>query len=83
LVSEHDVRDTVNVRKISVGTCSEDDQRCRDTFLSLKKTCQINALSFWAKLGDRLGITAHGIAHLPDLIHQRAIPKRLLNDCSS
>jgi Transposase IS66 family len=73
--SEQDVRDPVTIRKISGGTRSDDGRRCRDTFLSLKKTCQKNAISFWAYLGDRLGITAHGIAHLPDLIRQRAAPK--------
>src|SRR4051812_14419785 len=73
--SEQDVRDPVTIRKISGSTRSEDGRRCRDTFLSLKKTCQKNAISFWAYLGDRLGITTHGIAHLPDLIRQRAPPK--------
>jgi hypothetical protein len=73
--SEQDVRDPVTVRKISGSTRSEDGRRGRDTFLSLKKTCQKNAISFWAYLGDRLGITAHGIAPLPDLIRQRAAPK--------
>jgi uncharacterized small protein (DUF1192 family) len=73
--SERDVRDPVTLRKISGGTRAEDGRRCRDTFLSIKKTCQKNAISFWAYLGDRLGITAHGIAHLPDLIRQRAAPK--------
>src|SRR4051812_47908278 len=37
--SEQDVRDPVTIRKISGGTRSEDGRRCRDTFLSLKKTC--------------------------------------------
>jgi Transposase IS66 family len=73
--SEQDVRDPVTLRKISGSTRSEDGRRCRDTFLSLKKTCQKNTISFWAYLGDRLGITAHGIAPLPDLIRQRAAPK--------
>src|SRR3954462_5914365 len=73
--SEQDVRDPVILRKISGSTRSEDGRRCRDTFLSLKKTCQKNTISFWAYLGDRLGITAHGIAPLPDLIRQRAAPK--------
>jgi len=73
--SEREVRDPVTIRKISGSTRSEDGRRCRDTFLSLKKTCQKNAISFWAFLGDRLGITVHGIAHLPDLIRQRAAPK--------
>lgn len=75
--SEQDVRDPVTIRKISGSTRGEDGRRCRDTFLSLKKTCQKNAISFWAFLGDRLGITVHGIAHLPDLIRQRAAPKPL------
>ena len=70
--SEQDVRDPVTIRKISGSTRSEDGRRCRDTFLSLKKTCQKNAISFWAYLGDRLGITTRTIAHLPDLIRQRA-----------
>jgi hypothetical protein len=73
--SERDVRDPVTIRKISGSTRAEDGRRCRDTFLALKKTCQKNAISFWAFLGDRLGITVHGIAHLPDLIRQRAALK--------
>ncbi len=54
-ISEQEIRDPVTLRKISGGTHSEDGRRCRDTFLSLKKTCQKNAISFWAYLGDRLG----------------------------
>ena len=54
--SEQEIRDPVTIRKISGGTRSEDGRQCRDTFLSLKKTCQKNAISFWAYLGDRLGI---------------------------
>src|SRR5664279_1766259 len=72
--SEQDVRDPVTIRKISAGTRSEDGRRCRDTFLSLKKTCQKNAISFWAYLGDRLGIAANTVACLPDLIRRRATP---------
>ena len=70
--SEHDVRDPVTLRKISGGTRSEDGRRCRDTFLSLKKTCQKNAISFWAYLGDRLGIAANSVASLTDVIRARA-----------
>ena len=70
--SERDVRDPVTVRKISGGTRSEDGRRCRDTFLSLKKTCQKNAISFWDYLGDRLGIATKTIRHLPDIIRERA-----------
>src|SRR3954469_5140633 len=70
--SEQDVRDPVTVRKISGGTRSEDGRRCRDTFLSLQKTCQKNAISFWEYLGDRLGIPTKTIRHLPDIIRERA-----------
>lgn len=70
--SEHDVRDPVTLRKISGGTRSDDGRRCRDTFLSLKKTCQKNAISFWAYLGDRLGIAANSVASLTDIIRARA-----------
>ena len=44
---EQEIRDPVTIRKISGGTRSDDGRRCRDTFLSLKKTCQKNAISFW------------------------------------
>jgi hypothetical protein len=74
--SEQDVRDPVTVRKISGGTRSEDGRRCRDTFLSLKKTCQKNAISFWAYLGDRLGIAANSVDRLPDIIRRRAADVR-------
>jgi hypothetical protein len=70
--SEQDVRDPVTLRKISGSTRSEDGRRCRDTFLSLKKTCQKNAISFWDYLGDRLGIATKTIRHLPDIIRERA-----------
>lgn len=72
--SEHDIRDPVTIRKISGGTRSEDGRRCRDTFLSLKKTCQKNAISFWAYLGDRLGIGAIPVARLTDIVRARAAP---------
>ena len=73
-ISEQEIRDPVTLRKISGGTRSEDGRRCRDSFLSLKKTCQKNAISFWAYLGDRLGIAANTVARLPDLIRRRAAP---------
>ena len=73
-ISEQEIRDPVTLCKISGGTRGEDGRRCRDTFLSLKKTCQKNAISFWAYLGDRLGIAANTVARLPDLIRRRAAP---------
>ncbi len=72
--SEQDIRDPVTLRKISGGTRSDNGRRCRDTFLSLKKTCQKNAISFWAYLGDRLGIVADSVASLTDAIRARAAP---------
>jgi hypothetical protein len=72
--SEQEIRDPVTIRKISGGTRSEDGRQCRDTFLSLKKTCQKNAISFWPYLGDRLGIAANTVARLPDIIRRRAVP---------
>ena len=73
-ISEQEIRDPVTMRKISGGTHSEDGRRSRDTFLSLKKTCQKNAISFWAYLGDRLGIAAGSVAPLAKLIRERAKP---------
>ena len=70
--SERDVRDPVTLRKISGGTRAEDGRRCRDAFLSIKKTCQKNAISFWDYLGDRLGIATKTIRHLSDIIRERA-----------
>ena len=43
---ESDIRDFVKKRKISASTRSENGRRCRDTFLSLKKTCQKLKISF-------------------------------------
>jgi hypothetical protein len=55
--SERDVRDYLKKRKVSGGTRSEIGRRCRDTFISLKKTCRKQGISFWAYLNDRLSHT--------------------------
>lgn len=52
--SERDIREYVKRRKISAGTRSEKGKMARDTFLSLKKTCQKLGISFWIYLLDRL-----------------------------
>jgi hypothetical protein len=39
-LSESDIREWAKRRKISAGTRSELGRRCRDTFVSLKKTCR-------------------------------------------
>jgi len=52
--SESDIRDYVKKRKVSGGTRSNLGRKCRDTFISLKKTCRKLGISFWAYLQDRL-----------------------------
>ena len=51
--SEGDIRDFVKKRKVSGGIRSDLGQKCRDTFVSLKKTCRKLGLSFWVYLHDR------------------------------
>ncbi|MBF0307483.1 MAG: transposase [Alphaproteobacteria bacterium] len=70
--SEHDVRDPVTLRKISGSTRSEDGRQCRDTFLSLKRTCQKNGISFWTYLADRLGIVPGSIVWRDNLAERSA-----------
>jgi len=53
-LSENDIRDYVKRRKISSTTRSDEGRDSRDTFLSLKKTCQKLKISFWDYLQDRL-----------------------------
>jgi hypothetical protein len=65
--SERDIRDYVKKRKVSGGTRSEQGRRCRDTFISLKKTCRKLGVSFWDYLNDRIGQTGI-IPPLPTLI---------------
>jgi hypothetical protein len=70
-LSEQDIREWAKKRKISAGTRSELGRRCRDTFLSLKKTCRKLGVSFWRYLQDRIrGL--HHILPLPELIRQTA-----------
>jgi len=39
-LSENDIREYARFRTISGGTRSDEGRRCRDTFMSLKKTCR-------------------------------------------
>lgn len=66
-LSERDIREYVIKRKISGSTRSENGRRCRDTFASLKKTCNKQGLSFWEFLCDRLR-KQNLIPYLPDLL---------------
>ncbi len=52
--SERDIREQAIRKKISGGTRSNLGRRCRDTFLSLKKTCCNLSVSFWHYLLDRI-----------------------------
>jgi len=53
-LSENDIREYVKKRKISGSTRSDKGRQCRDTFVSLKKTCRKLGVSFWQYLQDRL-----------------------------
>lgn len=53
-LAENDIREYARIRKISAGTRSDLGRRCRDTFLSLKKTCRKLGVSFCQYLQDRL-----------------------------
>lgn len=70
-LSENDIREWAKKRKISAGTRSELGRRCRDTFVSLKKTCRKLGVSFWRLLQDRI-IGKHEILPLPELMRQAA-----------
>ena len=52
--SENSIRSMVRKRKIHGGTRSETGKKCRDTFISLKKTCLKLGIPFYKFLHDRL-----------------------------
>ena len=54
--SENDLRACVTKRRISGGTMSADGRQARDVMLGLMKTCRKLGISFFAYLGDRLGL---------------------------
>jgi hypothetical protein len=71
--SENDIRCQVTKRKISSGTRSDEGRTCRDTFLSLMKTCAKLDISFWDYLGSRLHIPGSpNIQPLPQIVRQTA-----------
>jgi hypothetical protein len=71
--SENDIRCQVIRRKVSGTTRSDDGRDCRDTFLSLAKTCRKLGISFWHYLGARLGaIDPDQVPSLPKLVAARA-----------
>jgi hypothetical protein len=71
--SENDIRCHVTRRKLSGGTRSDDGRDCRDTFLSLAKTCAKLGIPFWDYLADRLGVPgAPAVPSLPELVLARS-----------
>jgi hypothetical protein len=70
-LSERDIREWAKNRKIRAGTRSELGRRCRDTFVSLKKTCRKLGVSFWRYLQARIR-GSHDILPLPELMRQAA-----------
>ncbi len=66
-LSENDIREYVIKRKISGSTRSKEGQLCRDTFVSLKKTCLKQGISFWDFINDRIS-KRNLIPYLPELL---------------
>ncbi len=66
-LSERDIREYVIKRKISGSTRSDNGRRARDTFASLKKTCQKLGIGFWDYLLDRFSLT-NRIPPLPEIV---------------
>ena len=71
--SENDIRACVIKRKISGGTMSDAGREARDVMLGLMKTCMKLGVSFFAYLGDRLGLNTTG-SQVPPLAHLVASP---------
>jgi hypothetical protein len=72
---ENDIRCQVTRRTISAGTRSEVGRDCRDSFLSLAKTCARPGVAFWDHLGSRLKVPAHRVIAPPSaLIRCRGHP---------
>jgi len=65
----------VRRRKVSGGTRHDSGRECRDTFASLKKTCQKVGITFWAYLIDRT-FQRDEIEPLANYVHKSALKKR-------
>lgn len=74
-LSENDIREYVKKRKVSGSTRSETGRQCRDTFVSLKKTCRKLGISFWQYLKDR-NSGKNLILPLPQLVEQKSAASR-------
>jgi len=69
--TETDAREMVVKRKVSGGTRSEEGQKCRDTFVSLKKTCGKLGINFLGYLEDRVN-ELFEIPELAEIIRTRS-----------
>lgn len=65
---ERDIREFVRRRKVSGPTRSDSGRKCRDTFISLKKTCHKLKVSFWQYINDRVSKTGE-ISPLNELLY--------------
>lgn len=70
-LTENTIRTMVQKRKIHGGTRSELGRKCRDTFVSLKKTCKKLGIPFYQYLYDRL-IDKKEILPLHEIMLQKA-----------
>ena len=69
-ISENSIRIYVTKRKVHGGTRSDLGRQCRDTFMSLKKTCRKLDISFQEYILDRL-YGRYKIPPLSDMLIQR------------
>lgn len=69
--TETDAREMVVKRKVSGGTRSDMGRKCRDTFISLKKTCSKLDITFLGYLEDRI-YKLFEISKLSEIIASRA-----------
>ena len=82
-ISENSIRIYVTKRKIHGGTRSEAGRNCRDTFMSLKKTCRKLNISFWEYILDRLKKT-YIIPPLNELLSRSLIKQSIFPpECAS
>jgi hypothetical protein len=66
-LSENSIRIYATKRKVHGGTRSESGRKCRDTFMSLKKTCRKLGISFQEYILDRL-IGSYNIPPLSNIL---------------
>jgi hypothetical protein len=69
--TETDAREMVVKKKVSGGTRSDEGRKCRDTFVSLKRTCIKLGINFLSYLNDRV-VGAFDIPNLAQVIATRS-----------